>query len=56
VGLDVEHGQGEHGHGVGVLGQVGDELHLLLGEVSLALPLAGEGVELVVGGVSAGEQ
>lgn len=56
VDLQVEHCHGEHGHGVEVLGQAGDEVQIVLAEVSSVPPFAGQCVELLLSWVPAGGQ
>lgn len=56
VNLQVEHSHGQHGHGMEILGQVGDEMQVVLAEISSLPPFTGESVELLLGWVPSGGQ
>ena len=56
VDLQVKHCHGEHGHGMEVFGEAGDEVQIVLAEVSSVPPFAGQSVELLLSWVPAGGQ
>ena len=56
VSLEVEEGHGEHGHGVEVLGQAGDEVDVSFAEVASSLPFLREVIEFFLRRVSSSGQ
>lgn len=56
VDLQVEHRHGEHGHWMEILGKVGDEMQVVLAEISSVSPLARKRVKFLLSRVPSGRQ